>query len=115
VPEITGGLAGQLVAVAEAVIQTRPVSACAFGITYDGTSKEAARTSGIKRIRRLFNNNSLYEPFAYQCYSYLALTRDKFACGNREPSADMKSLARLSKAIARGRHSQILIRMKRLR
>jgi len=93
---------GQLVAVVEAVMQTRPVAACAFGITYDGTNREAARTSGSRRIRRLFNNNSLCKPSGYQCYSYLALTCDKFVCGNREPSADMKSLAGLSKAIGRG-------------
>src|SRR3989441_4760446 len=106
VPEIAGELAGQLVAIGEAVIQTRPVAACALGITYDGTNKEAARTRGIRRNRRLFNNNSLCEPLAYRCYSYLALTRVKFACGNREPSADMKSLARLSKAIGRGQPSE---------
>ena len=97
---------GQLVAVVEAVMQTRPVAACAFGITYDGTNREAARTSGSRRIRRLFNNNSLCKPSGYQCYSYLALTCDKFVCGNREPSADMKSLAGLSKAIEGGRHSE---------
>jgi len=63
---------------------------------------------------RLFKaTNQLSKPSDYGGYSYLALTWGVFACGNREPSVDMKSLARLSKAIGRPQTLRILVGTKR--
>src|SRR5467141_4358895 len=52
---IAAAVPGQLEAVAEAVMQTVPVRACALGITVEPTKIEPMRSSGSTRMKRLFN------------------------------------------------------------